>query len=120
MQGLLEVMVCSEQSKGQYAEVATVLSVCIRASLESAFQWHNNHTAKEATSEAQRITLLAKACINLLGIELSTFSPVLAPHLPIASEVAAKRLHESFGMELLPWLTTGMTALANYSSDPKT
>ena len=75
LQGLMEVMVAAEQSKGSGAEVATMLSVCIRSSLESAFQWHANHTAKDAPNEAQRMIMLAKACINLLGIELSTFSP---------------------------------------------
>ena len=32
---------------------------------------------------------------------------VLVPYLPIAPEVAAKKLHELYGMELLPWLSSG-------------
>ena len=34
---------------------------------------------------------------------------VMVPYLPIAPEVAAKKLHELYGMELLPWLSSGET-----------
>ena len=109
-QGLLEVMASAEQVRGPSAEVSTLLAVCIRDSLESAFQWHIEQTAKDADNDALRICLLAKASVNLLGIEVTTFSPVLAPYLPIAADVAAKALHELFGSQLLPWLATGMPA----------
>lgn len=106
MQGLLEVMASAGQVGGPSAEVSTLLAVCIRDSLESAFQWHIEQTAKDADSDAQRICILAKAIVNLLGIEVTTFSPVIAPYLPIAADVAAKALHELFGSQLLPWLAT--------------
>ncbi|KAL3161403.1 hypothetical protein ABBQ32_010293 [Trebouxia sp. C0010 RCD-2024] len=106
MQGLLEVMASAEQVGGPSAEVSTLLAVCIRDSLESAFQWHIEQTAKDADSDAVRICLLAKATVNLLGIEVTTFSPALTPYLPIAADVAAKALHELFGSQLLPWLAT--------------
>ena len=107
LQGLLEVMASAGQVGGPSAEVSTLLAVCIRDSLESAFQWHIEQTAKDADSDAQRICILAKAIVNLLGIEVTTFSPVIAPYLPIAADVAAKALHELFGSQLLPWLATG-------------
>ena len=106
-QGLLEVMASAEQVGGPSAEVSTLLAVCIRDSLESAFQWHIEQTAKDADNDAVRICLLAKATVNLLGIEVTTFSPALVPYLPIAADVAAKALHELFGSQLLPWLATG-------------
>ena len=37
----------------------------------------------------------------------SSCPAVLVPYLPIAPEVAAKKLHELYGMELLPWLSSG-------------
>lgn len=106
MQGLLEVMASAGQAGGPSAEVSTLLVVCIRDSLESAFRWHIEQTAKDADNDAVRICLLAKASVNLLGVEVTTFSPVLAPYLPIAADVAAKALHELFGSQLLPWLAT--------------
>lgn len=110
-QGLLEVMVSAEEVKGPTAEVSTLLSVCVRDSLESAFQWHIEQTSKDADNDAVRICLLAKASLNLLGVEVTTFSPVLQPYLPIAADVAAKALHELFGSQLLPWLATGKQAV---------
>ena len=107
-QGLLEVMASAGQAGGPSAEVSTLLVVCIRESLESVFRWHIEQTAKDADNDAVRICLLAKASVNLLGVEVTTFSPVLAPYLPIAADVAAKALHELFGSQLLPWLATGM------------
>ena len=89
-------MASAEQVRGPSAEVSTLLAVCIRDSLESAFLWHIEQTAKDADNDALRICLLAKASVNLLGIEVTTFSPVLAPYLPIAADVAAKALHELF------------------------
>ena len=122
-QGLLEVMASAGQAGGPSAEVSTLLVVCIRDSLESAFRWHIEQTAKDADNDAVRICLLAKASVNLLGVEVTTFSPVLAPYLPIAADVAAKALHELFGSQLLPWLATGValshccdTALGLHSS----
>ena len=115
VQGLLEVMASAEQVHAPSAEVSTLLAVCIRDSLESAFQWHIEQTAKDADNDALRICLLAKASVNLLGIEVATFSPVLAPYLPIAADVAAKALHELFGSQLLPWLATG---ISNWSVCP--
>lgn len=109
-QGLLEVMASAEQVGGPSAEVSTLLAVCIRDSLESAFQWHIEQTAKDADNDVVRICLLAKATVNLLGIEVTTFSPALVPYLPIAADVAAKALHELFGSQLLPWLATGVAA----------
>ncbi|KAL0025837.1 hypothetical protein WJX79_004875 [Trebouxia sp. C0005] len=106
MEGLLEVMASAGQAGGPSAEVSTLLVVCIRDSLESAFRWHIEQTAKDADNDAVRICLLAKASVNLLGVEVTTFSPVLAPYLPIAADVAAKALHELFGSQLLPWLAT--------------
>lgn len=103
-------MASAEQVGGPSAEVSTLLAVCIRDSLESAFQWHIEQTAKDADSDAVRICLLAKATVNLLGIEVTTFSPALTPYLPIAADVAAKALHELFGSQLLPWLATGTVA----------
>ena len=88
--------------------MSTLLAVCIRDSLESAFQWHIEQTSKDADNDAVRICLLAKATVNLLGIEVTTFSPALLPYLPIAADVAAKALHELFGSQLLPWLATGI------------
>ena len=108
IQGLLEVMASAGQAGGPSAEVSTLLVVCIRDSLESAFRWHIEQTAKDADNDAVRICLLAKASVNLLGVEVTTFSPVLAPYLPIAADVAAKALHELFGSQLLPWLATGL------------
>ena len=96
---------------GKLADPQQRCPVCIRDSLESAFQWHIEQTAKDADSDAQRICILAKAIVNLLGIEVTTFSPVIAPYLPIAADVAAKALHELFGSQLLPWLATGNEAL---------
>lgn len=107
LQGLLELMVSAEQVKGPSAEVSTLLSVCIRDSLETAFRWHIEQSSKDADNDAVRICLLAKAILNLLGIEVTTFSPVLMPYLPIAADVAAKALHELFASQLLPWLATG-------------
>ena len=100
----------SAEQVGGSAEVSTLLAVCIRDSLESAFQWHIEQTAKDADNDAVRICLLAKATVNLLGIEVTTFSPALVPYLPIAADVAAKALHELFGSQLLPWLATGIAA----------
>ena len=100
----------SAEQVGGSAEVSTLLAVCIRDSLESAFQWHIEQTAKDADNDAVRICLLAKATVNLLGIEVTTFSPALVPYLPIAADVAAKALHELFGSQLLPWLATGTAA----------
>ena len=113
LQGLLEVMVSAEEVKGPTAEVSTLLSVCIRDSLESAFQWHIEQTGKDADNDAVRICLLAKASLNLLGVEVTTFSPVLLPYLPIAADVAAKALHELFGSQLLPWLATGQSHISS-------
>lgn len=115
LQGLLEVMASAGQAGGPSAEVSTLLAVCIRDSLESAFQWHIEQTGKDADSDAVRICLLAKASVNLLGVEVTTFSPVLAPYLPIAADVAAKALHELFGSQLLPWLATGSDSSTCYN-----
>ena len=42
------------------------------------------------------------------SLTLNSLCPaVLVPYLPIAPEVAAKKLHELYGMELLPWLSSG-------------
>lgn len=100
----------SAEQVGGSAEVSTLLAVCIRDSLESAFQWHIEQTAKDADNDAVRVCLLAKATVNLLGIEVTTFSPALVPYLPIAADVAAKALHELYGSQLLPWLATGTRA----------
>lgn len=105
----MEVMASAGHGQDPSAEVSTLLSVCIRDSLESAFQWHIDQAVKDSEdNEARRICLLAKAVVNLLGIEVTTFSSVLEPYLPIAADVAAKALHELMGSQLLPWLATGM------------
>ena len=46
------------------------------------------------------------ACMPALTSK-SSCPAVLVPYLPIAPEVAAKKLHELYGMELLPWLSSG-------------
>ena len=45
-------------------------------------------------------------CMDALTLK-SSCPAVLVPYLPIAPEVAAKKLHELYGMELLPWLSSG-------------
>lgn len=62
---------------------------------------------QELPHTASRIMLLAEECGRLLQAQSELYLPVLVPYLPSAPQVAALRVHQIFGEQLLPWLGTG-------------
>lgn len=97
-----------------------MLESCIGASVEVEFQRMvrevNSSGSGPLPKDAERIVNLARGCTQILDEEVTYFSPLFAGHVRRPSEVAAVRMHHCFNSHLLPWLRTGTTAHAPYSS----
>lgn len=62
---------------------------------------------QELPHPAVRILLLAEECQRFMQAQDQDFLPLLAEHLPNVGQVAALRVHQVHGEQLLPWLRTG-------------
>ncbi|KAK9787273.1 hypothetical protein WJX73_008331 [Symbiochloris irregularis] len=107
LQALMEVLATLQHTLGHLDAVPGILATCVQRSITADYRRRMQTVdATDIPHRASRMLLMCEECERLLQTQDELYLPILAKFLPNGSQVAAHRVYQVAGEELLPWLGT--------------